>query len=164
MKSVNETRVLAAAGKQDIRVTRDFDAGIDMVFRAFSEPELLVRWFLPADLKMRVLEMDCRTGGGFDHRHTHADGMTFGFRGVFHEVLPPTTIVKTSEFLGLPQKMPAVLEYTHFESLSDYKTRVTIHTICPSEDFRNGMVQNGMEPALKLAHEQLDALLKKSHG
>jgi RNase adaptor protein for sRNA GlmZ degradation len=75
-------------------------------------------------------------------------------------VIPFEKIVKTSEFEGLSQKMDAVLEITTFENTENGKTKVTIHTICTSAQFRDGMISNGMEQALETGHKQLDKLLE----
>lgn len=72
----------------------------------------------------------------------------------------PTLIIKTSEFIGLPQKMVPVLETTTFEKTENSNTKVTIHTLCASSEFRNAMIKNGMEQHLKIAYALLDTLLK----
>jgi uncharacterized protein YndB with AHSA1/START domain len=159
MENNSKTKIVAEPNKQDFFITREFDAPKEIVFNAFTSPDLFVQWFLPTELKMEIEVMDCKTGGNYRHFHKHQNGMQFGFRGVFHEVTPAEKIVKTSEFEGLPQKMDAVLETTTFENIDNSKTKVTIHTVCPSSQFRDGMISNGMEQALDTGHKQLDKLL-----
>ncbi|MGY4536257.1 uncharacterized protein YndB with AHSA1/START domain [Mucilaginibacter sp. UYNi724] len=160
MENNSKTKIVAEPNKQDFFITREFDAPKEIVFKAFALPDLFVQWFLPAELKMEIEVMDCKTGGNYRHFHKHQNGMQFGFRGVFHEVTLFEKIVKTSEFEGLPQKMDAVLETTTFENIDNAKTKVTIHTVCSSSQFRDGMISNGMEKALDTAHKQLDKLLQ----
>jgi hypothetical protein len=105
--------------------------------------------------------MDCRTGGSYHHVHTHANGMRFGFNGVFHEVTAPERIVKTSEFEGLPERGHVVLEITSFEALPSDRTKVTIQSVCRSVVQRDGLLKAGLEPAIMVAHNQLDELLIK---
>ena len=110
-------------------------------------------------MNMLIEKMECKTGGSFQHSHVHTNGMKFGFRGVYHEVETPDKIIKTSEFVGLPQKMHPVLETTFFETIANGNTSVTIHTICPSVEYRDAMIQNGMEQHLQLSHQLLDNVL-----
>jgi uncharacterized protein YndB with AHSA1/START domain len=157
----NATEIKAEPGKQEFFIIREFDAPRQIVFKAFTEPALLAQWFLPKELQMKIDVMDCRTGGSYHHVHTHANGMQFGFGGVYHEVTAPERIVKTSEFEGLPERGHVVLEITLFGVLPDDRTRVAIQSICRSVAQRDGMLRAGMEPALTAAHRQLDELLAK---
>jgi len=155
----NQTQLNAETGKQDYFIIRDFDAPIYLVFKAFSTPELLVKWFLPREAYPKIVTMECKTGGNFMLTQNGPNGMTFGFKGVYHEVISGKSIIKTSEFFGLPQKLDPVLEFTRFEELSSDKTRLTIHTVCPSVDYRDNMIAANMEPTLQVTHAQLDDLL-----
>ena len=88
MKNNTKTKIVAEPNKQDFFITREFDAPKEIVFNAFTSPDLFVQWFLPTELKMEIEVMDCKTGGNYRHFHKHQNGMHFGFRGVFHEVTP----------------------------------------------------------------------------
>jgi uncharacterized protein YndB with AHSA1/START domain len=158
---MNTVEIVAEAGKHDFLIIREFNASKENVFRAFSEPEYLKEWFMPAEMGFTIEQMDCKTGGYFQNHHTHPNGMKFGFKGVYHEVIAPDLIIKTSEFIGLPQKMTPVLEKTTFETIDDGKTKVTIHTICVSNEFRDAMIQNGMKNHLNRTYVLLDQLLMK---
>lgn len=157
--SNKRTEIIAAAGQQDFQISREFAATPENVFRAFTEPDLLQLWFMPEEMAMHIESMECKTGGSFHHTHSHANGMKFGFRGVYHEVEAPHQIIKTSEFFGLPHKMPPVLETTRFESTESGATKVIIHTLCPSVEYRDALIKNGMEQHLQLTHKLLDNLL-----
>lgn len=161
MTRKNQTRIIAEPGKQGLVIIREFDAPRELVFKAFTTPELLVQWFLPKELEMKVDFMSCKTGGSYRHFHTHTNGTQFGFFGVFHEVLAPERIIKTSEFEGLPEKGQVILETTLFEALPHERTRVTIQSVCQSEAYRDAMINSGMEVAVTVAHNQLDELLAK---
>ena len=161
MTRKNATEIKAEPNRQEFFITREFDAPREMVFKAFTDPALLAQWFLPKELNLKIDVMDCRTGGSYHHVHRHANGMQFGFNGVFHEVTAPERIVKTSEFEGLPERGHVVLEITSFEALPGDRTKVTIQSVCRSAAQRDGMINAGMEPALAVAHSQLDDLLAK---
>jgi uncharacterized protein YndB with AHSA1/START domain len=156
-----KTEVFAEKGKQDIRITREFDAPAELVYQAFSEPEHFVQWSKPAHVTLEVEKMDCRTGGSFFLHHHHPNGKNFSFYGVFHEVIPHKSIIKTSEFIGLLYKLVPYLEVTGFEELPGNRTRVSIRIICPDEDYRNGMAGSGMREHYDHAFSLLDGLLKK---
>lgn len=161
MTRKNATEIKAEPNRQEFFITREFEAPRDMVFKAFTDPALLAQWFLPKELNIKIEAMDCRTGGSYHHVHTHTNGMQFGFSGVFHEVTAPERIVKTSEFEGLPERGHVVLEITSFEALPAERTKVAIQSVCRSVAHRDGMLKAGLEPAIAVAHNQLDELLAK---
>ena len=157
--SNNKTQIITPAGQPDFEIRREFGATKENVFRAFAEPGLLKQWFMPGEMNMTIEKMECRTGGSFQNSHVHPNGMKFGFRGVYHEVKAPDMIIRTSEFTGLPQKMQPVLETTKFESMENGNTTVIIHTLCPSVEYRDAMIQNGMEQHLQRSHQLLENIL-----
>ncbi|MCB0848428.1 MAG: SRPBCC domain-containing protein [Bacteroidetes bacterium] len=159
--SINKTQIIANEGQHDFKIIREFSASKENVFRAFAEPDLLNQWFMPEEMCMKIEIMECRTGGSFYHTHIHSNGMKFGFRGVYHEVDAPIRIIKTSEFVGLSQKVQPVLETTTFETSETGNTKVTVHTICPSAEYRDAMIQNGMEQHLQNSYQLLDKVLNK---
>jgi uncharacterized protein YndB with AHSA1/START domain len=157
--TTNKTEIIAEAGQHDFSIVREFDAPVEDVFMAFTEPSFLKQWFMPVEMAFTIEQMECKTGGSFQNHHSHSNGMKFGFRGVYHEVNKPNLIIKTSEFFGLPQKMPPVLETTTFETTGNGNTKVIIHSLCASPQFRDAMIQNGMENHLRLSYNLLDNLL-----
>lgn len=157
--SDNKIEIIAQEGKYDFSIVREFNAPIEKVFKAFTVPEYLKQWFMPVEMAFTIEKMDCKTGGSFENHHTHSNGMKFGFHGVYHEVNKPKLIIKTSEFTGLPQKMAPVLETTTFETTENGSTKVTIHSLCSSPEFRNAMIKNGMENHLRLSYSLLDNML-----
>lgn len=157
--SDNTIEIIAEAGKYDFSIIREFNATIEKTFKAFTEPEYLKQWFMPVEMAFTIEQMDCKTGGSFKNHHAHPNGMKFGFRGVYHEVSEPVLIIKTSEFFGLPQKMMPVLETTTFQTTENGSTKVTIHSLCVSPEFRDAMIENGMKNHLKLSYSLLDKVL-----
>src|ERR1700722_17988200 len=99
---MSKTQITAEAGIPQIIVTRAFDAPRDLVFRAYTDPELLVRWLGPRDLSLTVERYDARDGGRWRYVHTDAEGNRYGFHGVFHGDPSPDAIVQTFEFEGAP--------------------------------------------------------------
>jgi uncharacterized protein YndB with AHSA1/START domain len=159
--ATNKTEIIAGAGQYDFSISREFNAPVEDVFMAFTEPAYLKQWFMPVEMAFTIQQMECKTGGSFENHHSHQNGMKFGFRGVYHEVNEPNLIIKTSEFTGLPQKMAPVLETTTFKKTENGNTKVSIHSLCVSPEFRDAMIQNGMENHLNLSYSLLDNVLKK---
>lgn len=158
---MNTTKIIAEPGKQELFIIREFDAPRHLVFRACSEPELMVQWLGPRGLKMTVDQFDCRSNGHYRYIHTDANGNAYGFHGVFHEVTAPERTIQTFEFEGLPEKGHTSLETARFEELPGNRTRITIQSVFQSVADRDGMIQSGMERGVREGHERLDELLAK---
>lgn len=154
-----QTHITAAPGKQELFITREFDAPRGKVFRAFTDPALLVQWLGPRDLRMEIDRMDCRTGGSYRYVHFDPAGNAYGFNGVIHDVTAPERIIQTFEFEGLPERGHVSLETALFEELPGGRTRVRIQSVFRSVEDRDGIVASGMEHGVADSHSRLDALL-----
>ncbi len=161
MISKNQTKIIAEKGKQELFITREFDAPRELLFETFSDPELLVQWLGPRDLTMEIEKLDNRTGGSYRFIHCNASGNKFGFNGVIHEVTAPERIIRTFEFEGLPERGHVSLETATFEPLASERTLLTVHSVFKSVADRDGMVMSGMERGVVDSHNRLDELLEK---
>jgi len=99
---MSKTDITAEPGIPMIVITREFDAPRELVFRAHTDPGLLVQWLGPRDLTLTIDRYDVRDGGRWRYVHTDAQGNAYGFHGVFHGDPSPQAIVQTSEFEGAP--------------------------------------------------------------
>lgn len=154
-----ETVITADPEVPAIRIVREFDASPEKVFRAHTDPELLVKWLGPRDLEMEIDFWDCRTGGSYRylHRRDGADGPEeYGFHGCFHEVRPER-MVQTFTFEGYPDGVS--LETLILEELDGGRTRLTITSIVESFESRDMILASGMETGVVEGYEQLDELL-----
>ncbi|QEM03421.1 SRPBCC family protein [Mucilaginibacter rubeus] len=156
----NQTEIKAEPGKQELFITREFEAPRELVFRAFTDPELIVRWLGPRELKMRIDQFDCRSGGAYRYIHTDPAGNDYGFHGVIHDVTAPERIIQTFEFEGLPESGHVTLETTRFEALPGNRTKVTVQSVFQSVADRDGMLQSGMERGVNDSHWRLDELFE----
>ncbi len=155
---MNKTNLIVEPGKQEITVTRVFDATPDLVYRAFVEPDLLSKWLGPRRLTMTRCEMDVRPGGSWHFVHRDGEGHDYGFHGVFHAVSRNACIVRTFEFEGEPGHIS--LETATFEPQGG-KTKLTTHAVYQSVADRDGMVSAGMEEGMNDGMERLDEVLKE---
>ena len=158
---MNKTIVKAEPGKQEIITIREFDAPRELVWKAFTDPKLLVKWSSPKKLKMKLDVFEPKNGGSYRYLHSDEKGNEFAFRGVTHEMVAPERIIQTFEFEGLPEKGHVALETSRFEVLPNNRTRLINQTVFQSVQDRDGMVASGMEGGMTEAYEQLDALLVK---
>jgi uncharacterized protein YndB with AHSA1/START domain len=126
------------------------------VFRAFAEPDLLVRWLGPRGYTMTIDRWDLRDGGTYRYVHTDEDGNTFGFHGVFHGDPSPEGIVQTFEFEGAPGHVS--LDTVTFEE-RDGATVVLTNSVFQSVEARDAMVQAGMADGMNQGYERLEELL-----
>ena len=141
---------------QEFIITREFDAPRELVFRAYTDPEAIPKWWGPRRLTTTVDRMDVRPGGGWRFVQRDAEGNEFAFHGVYHEVVPPERIVGTFEFEGMPGHV--ALETTTLEDLGG-RTRLTTTTVFQTVEDRDGMVASGMEEGATESMDRLEELL-----
>jgi uncharacterized protein YndB with AHSA1/START domain len=155
----NQTKVSAEPGKQELFVTREFDAPRELVFKAFTDPALYVQWFGPRYLTTTLDTFEPTSGGRWRTIQTDQNGNQFGFHGVHHEVLAPERIIGTFEFEGLPETGHVLLETIRLEALPGGRTRLIAQSVFQSVADRDGMVQSGMESGADDSYARLDELL-----
>jgi uncharacterized protein YndB with AHSA1/START domain len=153
-----ETEIIANQASQDIWIKRNFNAEKQHVFKLFFEKELQIQWQGAFLKSFNFVSYECRNGGYYHSTHLGADGHTYGFKGVFHEIIENHQIIKTSEFLGLPFKVIPTLEIISFEEI-DGKTHLTIQILCNNSETRDAMVQHGMKPHFDATFGLMDQLL-----
>lgn len=146
-----ETTFTAEPGSHAATTTAVLAADAASIFRCYTERDLFVQWWGPADLTTRVERWEPTTGGSWRVVHIDPDGNEYGFRGVFHDV-GPDRVVQTFEFEGMPGHV--CLETHTFEPV-DGGTRVTQHSVFQSVEDRDGMAQSGMESHAPVAMAQL---------
>lgn len=157
---VNKTVVTAEPGKQELFITREFDAPRELVFKAHTDPDLYVQWVGPYGMKMTIDKWEPRDGGSYKFTHER-DGQKFAFFGVTHEIHTPDRIIGTFEFDGLPERGHVILGTTKFEELPGNRTRLVHQSVFQSVADRDGMIQSGMEGGVSDGYEKLDELLAK---
>ena len=154
-----ETTIKAEPGKQTIEITREFDAPRELVFRAFTDPELYAEWLGPRELTMTLETFEPRDGGAYRYLHIDSAGNAYGFHGVFHEVTAPERIIQTFEFEGLPNRGHVTLETALFEELPGGRTRIAMESVFRSVADRDGMLQSDMERGVNDSYARLADLL-----
>jgi uncharacterized protein YndB with AHSA1/START domain len=156
MATTAQTQIIAEPGVPQIVITRAFAAPRDLVYRAYTDPELLVRWLGPRRLTLTVERHDVRDGGTWRYIHRDTDGTEAAFHGVFHGTPSPDNLVRTFEYEGAPGHVS--LETATFEE-RDGKTLVRTNAVFQSVEDRDAMIQSGMESGVNEGMERLDELL-----
>jgi len=152
----NETDIVAVPGTSQIVITREFAAPRDLVYRAFTEPELLAQWLGPRELTLKIDTWEMRDGGRWRYLGIAGDGSEFGFHGVFHGTPTPDGIVQTFEFEGTPGHIS--LDAVTFTERGGRTLVRTVSSFQSVED-RDGMVESGMEHGIVDGYSRLDELL-----
>ncbi len=159
--AANTTDINAEPGKQEIVITREFDAPRELVFKAITDPKLVPQWWGPRYLSTEVDKMDVRPGGQWRFINRDAEGNEYAFHGVYHEILAPERIIDTFEFEGLPETGHVILETMKLEALPGGRTRLTTQSVFQSVADRDGMLQTDMAEGVKDTYNRLAELLKK---
>ena len=154
MKNVGTLKV-ALQGDREIVMTRIFDAPREMVFDAFSKPELLKRWFGPRGWSLAVCEVDLRVGAGFRFVLQGPDGRQMGMRGVYREIVPPERSVHMESFDDYPGESQVTADFVE----QNGRTTLTVTVEYPSREVRDIVVQSGMEHGAAECYDKLAEML-----
>lgn len=147
-----KTQVKAGEGQQDILITRDFDLPVELLFKAYTDAELLAQW-----MGSRVVQLDCRRFGSWALETSNADGqVVFQAHGCIHECIENRKIVRTFEMPMAP--FDVQLEFIEFESLSELQSRLRIHQVFRNAGLRDQMLALPFEKGLHLAHNRLQSM------
>jgi uncharacterized protein YndB with AHSA1/START domain len=149
---------------EQILITRDFDAPRHLVYKAFTTPELVERWWNAKRGEVTVAEIDLRVGGKWRYAMvvrcgSPEDGQEVGFHGEYREIVPNERIVSTETFEGLPEgvseEQGTTLNTATFAE-EDGRTTLTVLVQAPSKEARDAIIESGMEAGLQDAYDLLE--------
>jgi len=150
-----KTKVSAEDGKQEIVITREFDLPLELLFKAYEEPELFEAW-----MGTKVLKMENKKHGSYAFETSHNGKVVFRANGTIHEFVPNQKITRTFEMENTP--FPAQLEYLEFEKLTDDSSKLTMHIVFKSIEFRNQLLQMPFAQGINMAHNKLQEIANRS--
>jgi len=145
-------------GRQDMTISREFDAPRELVFKAFTDPKLFAQWWGPRRYKNRIDKFDARPGGMWRVVQTGEDGSEHAFYGVHHAVVAPERIVATFEYEGVPGHV--AMQTITLEAVGQ-KTRMVGQNVFQSVADRDAMVGSGMQEGSEESYERLTELLEE---
>ena len=140
---------------EQILITREFDAPKHLVYKAWTTPELVKRWWNAKRGEVTIAEIDLRVGGAWRSVMVTPDGLEVGFHGEYREIVPNERIVSTEVYEGIPDgdAIPSVNTLTLTEV--DGRTTLTLLTEAPSKEVRDAIIDSGMEAGLQDALDLL---------
>jgi uncharacterized protein YndB with AHSA1/START domain len=140
----------------EILITRDFDAPRHLVYKAWTTPELVRRWWPGQRGRMTVAEIDLRVGGAWRYVMIAHGGHEVGFHGEFREIAPNERIVNTEIYEGAPEGGAALNLVTFSET--DGRTTVELLTRVDSKEVRDIIIDSGMEGGMQEGMDLLEQL------
>lgn len=149
-----KTKIHAEDGKQELVVTREFDLPLDLLFKAFTTPELLAEW-----MGTNVVKLECKPHGSYRFETTDPMGNIHGFNGVIHECVTDEKITRTFEMENTP--FPVQLEFLQFEKCTDETSKLTMHIIYKSVAHRDQLLQLPFAAGINMAHNRLEVAAGK---
>jgi uncharacterized protein YndB with AHSA1/START domain len=152
------TATVTLPTEDQILITRDFAAPRHLVYRAFTTPDLVKRWWNAKRGEMTVAEIDLRVGGKWRYAMVTEDGVEVAFHGEYREIVPNERVVSTEVYEGMPQEEgpeQGTLNTATFTE-ADGRTTLTILVECPSKDVRDAIIESGMEAGLQDALDLLE--------
>ncbi|HJS57443.1 MAG TPA: SRPBCC family protein [Vicinamibacteria bacterium] len=154
-----ETLEITTPTEREIVMTRVFDAPRQLVFDAWTKPELVKRWLLgPDGWTMPVCEIDLRVGGKYRWVwRRDKDGTQMGIGGIYREVAAPERLVATERFDEAWYPGEAVNTVSLVEQGG--RTTMTQTTLYESRDARDKALQSGMADGVRASYDRLEALL-----
>jgi uncharacterized protein YndB with AHSA1/START domain len=144
------TAILTLPSATEILIAREFDAPKHLVYKAWTTPELVSRWWPSKRGEMTVSEIDLRVGGAWRYVMITEGGFEVAFRGEYREIVENERIVSTEIYEGTPDgDSPPTLNVITFTELADGRTRLEMLTQCPSQQVRDAIVDSGMEAGMQ---------------
>lgn len=147
-----KTKVNAEDGTQEIVITREFDLPLELLFKAYEEPELFEQW-----MNTKVLKMENKKHGSYAFETSHNGNVVFRANGTIHEFVPNQKITRTFEMEDT--SFPVQLEFLEFEKLTNETSKLTMHIVFKSVEFRNQLMQMPFAQGLDMAHNKLQEIV-----
>ena len=150
-----KTKINAEDGKQDLLITREFDLTLELLFKAYVEPDLVEQW-----MGTKVLKLESKKHGGyqFETRDTKRN-VTLQLNGVIHELIPDEKITRTFEMMNTP--FGVQLEIYEFTKLTEDSSKLNMHVIYETAAQRDQVLKLPFAYGINTAHNRLQEILIK---
>ena len=150
-----KTQVHAEDDKQELTITREFDLPLDLLFKAYTEPEIVEQW-----MGTKVLKLENKKHGGYQFETSDAKGnVVFKANGVIHEIVQDQKIIRTFEMENTP--FETQLEFLEFQNLPGQKSKLIMHIVFRSVAQRDQILQMPFAYGINMAHNRLQEILGK---
>jgi uncharacterized protein YndB with AHSA1/START domain len=155
MAMVSRKAVVTLPTDTQILITREFDAPKHLVYKAFTTPELIKRWWSGDRGEVTIAEVDLRAGGRWRYVMRANEGFEVAFHGEYREIVPNERIVSTEVFEGMPDAEEAAVVNTNTFTEKNGRTTLTILAQHTNRAIRDAVIDSGMEVGMQ---EQMDHL------
>jgi uncharacterized protein YndB with AHSA1/START domain len=149
-----KTKINAEDGKQELVITREFDLPLELLFKAYVEPDIIEQW-----MGTKVLKLESKKHGSYQFETTGPKGDKHRFNGVIHEFDPNKKIIRTFEMENT--QFGIQLEIYEFEQLSEDTSKLNMHVIYESVTQRDQMLKLPFAQGINMAHDRLQDILNK---
>lgn len=150
-----KTQVHAENGKQELLITREFDLPLELLFKAYEEPEIIEQW-----MNTKVLKLENKKFGSWLFETSAPQGnLVFQLNGVIHEFIPNQKITRTFEMSNVP--FDAQLEFLEFEKLTEETSKLTMHIIYKSVEVRDQVLKLPFAQGINMAHNRLQSVVSQ---
>lgn len=148
-----KTKVEAGSGRQDIVITREFELPIELLFQAYTDPEIIAQW-----MGTNVLKHENKNHGSWHFQTKDPQGnIVFEANGVIHEFVPNQRIIRTFQMTNT--SFPVQLDYLEFESIDSQNSKIKIHTIYKSMADRDQILKLPFAYGINMAHNRLQEVV-----
>ena len=149
-----KTKIHAEDGKQEIQITREFDLPVELLFKAYTDPEIVEQW-----MNTKVLKLENKQHGSWQFETSDPKGnVVLNMNGTIHEFVADRKITRTFEMENSP--FDVQLEFLEFENLTDDTSRLNMHIVFRSVALRDQLLQMPFAQGINMAHNRLQEIVK----
>lgn len=150
-----KTKIHAEENKQELKITREFELPLELLFKAYEEPELIEQW-----MNTRVVKLENKKHGGYEFETSDPNGnVILKMNGCIHEFIQNEKITRTFEMENTPYGVQ--IEFLEFEKLTDDASRLNMHVVYRSIELRDEMLKLPFKKGINMAHNKLEEIISK---
>ncbi|MDW8848778.1 SRPBCC domain-containing protein [Flavobacterium sp. MMLR14_040] len=150
-----KTKIAAEDNKQELIITREFDLPLELLFKAYEEPEIVAQW-----MGTKVIKLENKKHGGYQFETSDPNGnVVFKANGTIHEFTANERIIRTFEMENSP--FAVQLEFLEFEKITEETSKLTMQIVYKSIELRNQMLKLPFAQGLNMAHNRLQDVVNK---
>lgn len=150
-----KTKINAEEGKPDLVITREFDLPVGLLFKAYSDPDIVEQW-----MGNKVLKQESKKHGSYHYEVRNPKGeLVFSANGVFHDFVHNEKIVRTFEMENAG--FGVQIEFLEFERLTDVASRLNMHVLYRSAALRDANLKLPFDYGINMAHNSLEEVMKQ---
>ncbi|GIQ70260.1 ATPase [Xylanibacillus composti] len=153
---MSKTTIIAEPNKQEIIISRTFEAPCELVFQMWTDPAYIPEWWGPSFMTTTVESLDAKNGGMWRFIHRDPNGKEYAHRGVFHEVASPNRLIQTHELEFVPT---VGLITVTFEEAGAGRTKMTETSLYPSVEIRDELLRSGLTEGMDELLDRFASLL-----